>query len=167
MSTVHSRVQIVTDVLYRTCGQYIKFPDIPEMRNISRGFQRYGFPNVICALDGTHISIKPPAAHKNDYCSRKSQFAINLTATCDASLNFTSIFTGYSAKVHDSRVFKASPLFEKLGTVPSQYHILGDAAYALHMAVMTPFKDTGCGLTSSQTVYNYKQSRTRMYIERC
>lgn len=124
---------------------------------------------IIGAVDGTHIAIKPPADHKNDYCSRKTQFGINLTAACDANLNLIGVFSGFSAKVHDSRVFKQSDLYKvNIPTIPRKYHILGDAAYALHINVMTPFKDMGGrGLTLSQRIYNNKHSQTRMAIERC
>lgn len=163
-------MQVVTSVLYNTSGEFIKFPETEEeMSATAIQFAKYGFPNVISAIDGTHITIRPPSSNKADYCSRKHDFAINLTATCDANLVLTSVFAGYSAKVHDSRVFKASPLFEKMdtGILPPQYHIIGDAAYGLHQNLLTPYKDTGRGLTVAQAFYNNKHSQTRMAIERC
>lgn len=168
-STAHSAAQLIIDVLYRTISEFIHFPTtIEEMNSVAQAFGTYGFPNVIAALDGTHITVRPPSDNKTDYCSRKMQFAINLTATCDSNLRITSVFSGYTARVHDARVFKASPLFQKLNTIPLNFHILGDAAYALQKAVMTPFKDHGGrGLTVAEHIYNQRHSQTRMAIERC
>lgn len=166
LSTAHRCTDLLITLLYRTCGEFIKFPSIQQLAQTAQDFSIYGFPNVVGAVDGTHITIKPPLANKNDYCSRKMQFAINLTATCNAKLEFTSVFTGYSAKAHDARVFKASPLYEKLNVLPRDYHILGDAAYPLQISLMTPYKDYGTGLSLSQALYNYKHSQTRMTIER-
>ena len=114
-ATAHGCVELVTGVLYSTCGQFIKFLHTDDSyKETARDFGRYSFPNVISAIDGTHIRIKPPADHKAEYCSRKHQFAINLTAIADGQLRLTSVFSGYSAKCHDSKVFKASRLYEKI-----------------------------------------------------
>ena len=61
-----------------------------------------------------------------------------------------------------------SPLYQKIyrREIPRQYHLVGDAAYALHLNLITPFKDTGRGLTVGETLYNNRHSQTRMASER-
>ncbi|KAI7799359.1 putative nuclease HARBI1, partial [Triplophysa rosa] len=60
------------------------------------------FPNIIGAVDCTHIRIKSPSGeHEGDYVNRKSFHSINVQAKWPGS-------------VHDSRVFQASPIYERL-----------------------------------------------------
>ena len=47
--------------------------------------------------------------------------------------------------------------------ISSRFHIIGDAAYGLHMNCLTPY---GGELNSSQELYNFRHSSTRMMIER-
>lgn len=70
-------------------------------------------------------------------------------------------------RMHDSRVFRNSPLFNAIrnGLIPENRHIIGDTAYPLLRNLMTPFKDNG-HLTRSQLLYNTKLSSIRSIIER-
>jgi len=69
--------------------------------------------------------------------------------------------------MHDSRVFRNSPLFNAMrnGLIPHNMHIIGDSAYPLLQNLMTPFKDNG-HLIRSQLEYNTKLSSIRSIIER-
>ena len=41
--------------------KYIKFASGSQLTEVLNGFQRcYGFPQCICAVDGTHIEILTP-----------------------------------------------------------------------------------------------------------
>jgi len=71
---------------------------------------------------------------------------------------FTDIFTGISAKIHNSSVFNLSQ------TIPSvtndlpkkcgfQYHILGDSAYPIREKLLNPFRDYG-SLDNSEKSFN-------------
>ena len=102
-------------------------------------FAKFGFPNAIGAIDGT---LHPPSDHKGDYVTRKSSFAVNLTTVCDADLTFRSIIRGNSGKSHDSHIFRESSLKRDIdnGSIPPKFHLLGDAAYGLHLNLPTPCK---------------------------
>lgn len=71
--------------------------------------------------------------------------------------------------MHDSRVFRNSPLFQNITAadplIPPEFHLLGDAAYPLMKNVMTPFRNIG-QLTAAQTMYNRKFNSGRAIIER-
>lgn len=88
---------------------------------------------------------------------------------CDHTGKFIDIYVGSPGRMHDSRVFRNSPLFGRItgdnGIIPPQYHLLGDAAYPLLRNLMTPFRDTG-HLTVAQVTYNTTLSTARSIIER-
>ena len=62
---------------------------------------------------------------------------------------------GQSARCHDSHIFQHSQLFTPLnkGQVPTQYHIIGDAAYGLSTNVMVPYLGANLSLIQ-QTLVN-------------
>lgn len=139
---------------------------------------------VVGAVDGTHIVIDPPKDGKDDYIDRKGQTSICLQGICDENRKFIDIFVGYPGSVHDSRVLQNSFIFPKLERLCKgiqaffvlknekinvcifclDYWILGDSAYPLQKAVLTPYRDNG-HLSSSQKFYNRKLSSARVYIE--
>ncbi|KAJ8910566.1 hypothetical protein NQ315_008951 [Exocentrus adspersus] len=119
-----------------------------------------GFPGVIGMIDGCHIPCKQPPANEVNYYNRKGFHSIRLQGTCDHQGKFIDVYIGNPGRIHDARVFRNSPLFERMSEadfIPSNFHLLGDAAYPLKANLMTPFKDTG-HLTRAQTLYNTKLS---------
>lgn len=167
MSTAHKCVMEVTTTLKDMSNSEINFPSRTEFDTISTKFSRYGFTGVIGAIDGCHITMKPPKLHKGDYINRKGTTSINLTAMCDADAVLRYINLGFTGKVHDSRVFSESMLKAKLdhGDIPNEYHFLGDSGYALHCNMMVPYTNYG-DLSESHIIYNKRHSSTRMIIER-
>lgn len=68
--------------------------------------------------------------------------------------------------MHDSRVFRNSPLFHTLPEKCGQFFILGDSGYPLRTNLLTPFRDRG-QLTERQTNYNTRLAKNRYVIEHC
>ena len=71
----------VTKAINVIANKYISFPtDRAEILDVCTGFyEKFGFPNVIGAIDGSHIYINRP--NTNDYfvyINRKSRFSINV-----------------------------------------------------------------------------------------
>lgn len=86
---------------------------------------------------------------------------------CDHKARFIDIFVGLPGRMHDARVFRQSEIFRRLtnNLLPSDHHIIGDAAYPLLVNLLTPYRDTG-HLTRAQIIYNTKLSSIRSIIER-
>ena len=63
------------------------------------------------AIDGTHIPIKAPSDHSDEYYNRKSFHSVILQAVVDAFLYFTDICVGWPGRVHDARVLSNSTLY--------------------------------------------------------
>lgn len=89
-----------------------------------------------------------------------------MQVVCDNNLKIRDVFIGYPGSVHDSRVFRNSPLCQTLPQKCGQYFLLGDSGYPLQANLLTPFKDRG-QLTERQSHYNVLLARNRYVIEHC
>jgi hypothetical protein len=168
--TVFNIVKRLSDVVCaHLLEKYIKWPEAQKVQEPVQGFMNLkGFPGVLGAIDG--IPIKTPVVCTENYINRKSFASINIQAACDSKMHFLDIFVGWPGSVHESRVLKNSPLFDKIENnqavmFPNNTHLLGDSAYGLFTWLLTPFKDYG-NLTQKQRRYNYVHSSTRVATKR-
>ena len=138
--------------------KFISWPNVNQYNDIAREFNFLagrGFPNIIGAVDGTHVRIDPPAENPNAYYNRKKFHSIILQAVCKHDLLFTSIYVGWPGRIHDAKVLRHSNLWET-GDAKCQFgnfHILGDGAYPLQRWLLTPYRDNG-HLTQQELRYN-------------
>ncbi|CAM4466449.1 unnamed protein product [Lepidochelys kempii] len=146
-----------------------------NVQTIVDGFNALGFPNCGGAIHGMHIPIWAPEHRGSQYINCKGYFSIVLQALVDHKGCFTDINMGWPGKVHDTRIFRNSGLFEQLqegtyfpdqkitvGDVEMPIVILRDPAYPLMPWLMKPY--TG-GLDSSKEQFNYRLSKCRMVVE--
>ncbi|XP_066598824.1 putative nuclease HARBI1 [Prorops nasuta] len=158
----------VCNALYYHLHTFIKWPSNEETRTtISFIKNKFKFPNVIGAIDGTHIKIDAPKDYPECYINRKGYSSLQLQVICDQNLKFIHCYAGEAGSVHDMRVFKLSGV-EKLCTddnFPDDSHLLGDAAYSINKYIMVPFKNNG-HLTESQNNFNKCLSSSGMMVER-
>ncbi|CAH1998083.1 unnamed protein product [Acanthoscelides obtectus] len=142
----------------------IKWPTEDEKGIIENHFNMNGFPNVIRAIDGTHIKIDKPQNDPDSYINRKGYYSVQMQAVCDHTYKILDVFIGYPGLVHDSRVYRNSPLKNTLQAKCGGYFILGDSGYPLETNLLTPYKDRG-NLTARQINYNVKVSKNQYVIE--
>lgn len=70
-------VRRVTQALFAIAHQFIRWPSNDEAQTIIRKFKETSrFPNVIGAIDGTHIRIEAPTQNAADYINRKGYHSI-------------------------------------------------------------------------------------------
>ena len=74
--------------------------------------QRWGVPQCIGALDGSHIPILAPEVYHCDYYNLKGWLSIILQAVVGGRGQFWNLSVGYPGSVHDARVLRKSPLWE-------------------------------------------------------
>lgn len=65
--------------IYNRANIFIKWPSNEQIEESKRAFQNVcGFPNVLGAIDGTHISITAPKDHPEAYINRKGIHSVQL-----------------------------------------------------------------------------------------
>ncbi|XP_059369577.1 putative nuclease HARBI1 [Carassius carassius] len=123
-ASVCRSVRIVYLSLKKLLNVFITFPGHRAIHSIKQAF--YGiaaFPNVIGALDCTHVRIKCPSGpHEADFVNRKSLHSINVQMICDADCIITNVEAKWPGSVHDSRIFQASSLSHQLETQTEAQH---------------------------------------------
>ena len=84
-STISRVVSSVTEALCNKRNQFIKWPTNANVNKTKADFYDVaGFPNVLGAVDGTHIPIQAPHEDEASYVNRKHYHSINVQAVCDA-----------------------------------------------------------------------------------
>ncbi|XP_051987451.1 putative nuclease HARBI1 isoform X1 [Xyrauchen texanus] len=118
------------------------------------------FPNVIGTVDCTHIRIqRPSGAHEGDYVNGKSFHSVNVQMICDADCLITNLEAKWPGSVHDSRIFRASRIYQRLPLGEFSGVLLGDKGYACETFLMTPLTDPQ---TPAQQAYNHAKTRARI-----
>ena len=87
--------------LLKSANDFIKFPKgEAETRRAIQAFQEIScFPQVVGAIDGSHIPIIAPKNDPNDYYNRKQFHSIVLQGVADADGH---VSTGYAGSIHDA-----------------------------------------------------------------
>jgi hypothetical protein len=95
----------ISKALSLKVNQFVKFPKTEnELSSMKHGFYAIKqMPNVIGAIDGTHIEIMTPKKDiESDYVNRKNRHSINVQAIADSNLEFINVVAKYPGRVHDA-----------------------------------------------------------------
>ena len=177
--TVGQVVKEICGILTRDLGpELIKFPvEKEEVLVASAQFQqKFGFPQVIGCIDGTHIPIKQPSENAHDYFSYKLCYSLNCQAICNAFGQFINVEIKWPGSVHDARVFancdvqkaltdqKFKLFYKEL--VPGEECVpqvlLGDPAYPLLPYLMKEFEHCK---SNEEVIFNQMLRSARNQIE--
>ena len=180
-STVIKLVNELISELVRMSPKFIKFPKTTlesgaKIRSF-RDFTGCKIPQVLGAIDGTHIEILAPSDSKVDYFNRKQKFTVNTQVVIGANLEFLHVATGYLGSVHDARVLRSSTFQQAEGqiilstplkdvdNVKIRPLLLSDRAYPATLWQVKPYKQI-IMLNHSQKKFNKALSSARVTIER-
>uniref|UniRef100_A0A9J7Y7K9 Putative nuclease HARBI1 n=1 Tax=Cyprinus carpio carpio TaxID=630221 RepID=A0A9J7Y7K9_CYPCA len=161
-SAVCRAIRKVYLALKQFLGVFLVFPSHLRPQVAKQNFFAIaGFPNVIGAIDCTHIPIKaPPGPNEGDFVNRKGVHSVNVW--CVTLFHITNVEAKWPGSVHDSRIFRG---LTKLHFSIIQGILMGsclETGYACRQYFMTPFPDPNPG---PQTRYNAALARTRAHIE--
>lgn len=166
VSVVRCRDRVFHVFLNYLKTKFITWPTGNERDRVIEGFEKKAnFPNVVGAIDGTHIKIKAPMQHPETYVNRKGYHSVILQAVCREDMRFTHVVAGNVGSCHDSRVLRKSDLWESGPALCGDAHLIGDAAYPLRKWLITPYRDNG-HLSPQQRRFNTCLSTTRVTVER-
>ena len=167
-----------SSALLTTAKGYIKFPKgEAKTRRAIEEFQEVSFPQVVGAIDGSHIPIIAPKNDPNNYNNRKQFHSIVLQGVADAKGCFIHVSTGYAGSIHDARVLLMSSLVKEVedGSIllspvtrtgdAMRPLLVADPAYKLMNWCMKPYPETRA-ITPSQRNFNKALSRARVVVER-
>ncbi|XP_039592033.1 putative nuclease HARBI1, partial [Polypterus senegalus] len=105
-ATVCREIRKVCVALKSFLNIFITFPGHRGILAIKETFFGINdFPNVIGAIDCTHVRIKAPAGPTEpDYINRKSYYSINVQMVCTAEHLISNIVAKWPGSVHDARI---------------------------------------------------------------
>ncbi|KAJ8277373.1 hypothetical protein GJAV_G00074470 [Gymnothorax javanicus] len=114
---------------------------VPQMVCVALRFFA-SFPNVIGALDCTHVQIKRPSGpNEGDFINRKSFHSINVQMICDADCLFSNVVAKWPGSVHNARIFRASSIHQRMSQGEFAGILLGDKGYGCQPFLLTPSPD--------------------------
>ena len=163
-TTVNRCITAVSKALDKRFDDYVRWPTDAATRNQIKGsfFEKAGFPNVIGAIDGTHIRIVKPNRDEYQYVNRKLYHSLNVQAVCDADGKFTNMEVRWPGSAHDSFILRQSCVWDYMENTPFHGYILGDSGYPLRQWLMTPLANP---VSVPQQAYNRAHKKTRVCIE--
>ncbi|KAJ1139163.1 hypothetical protein NDU88_005540 [Pleurodeles waltl] len=161
-SNVLSRV---LSALLKHMRSYIVFPQLEDLPTVKGDFYAQGYiPNIVGAIDGTHVAFVPPWRNEQVYRNRKSYHAMNVQMVCLADQYISHVKTKNPGSVHDAYILRNSSILYVMGQL--QRHrvwLIGDSGYPNLSWLLTPVRNPK---TRAEDRYNEAHGRTRRVIER-
>lgn len=165
-TTACKTVKEVIDKIVSRAHHWIHFPTtINEINEAKIVWQRrFRMPTVVGALDCTHIQIKKPTIHGDEYVNRKGFTSINVQATVDGNEKFTSVCAEWPGSVHDARIWRRSDIRSLMSRFDGSACLLGDSGYGISPWLITPFKPPN---NAAERDFNLNHAKERVIVERC
>lgn len=106
---VQETCQAIVSVLLQ---KYISLPAGDLLDDVVDGFRvKWGVPQCMGAIDGSHIPVYAPKDNHTDYYNQKGFYSVILWTTV-----IVLYYVGWPGSVHDARVFAHSSLYHKLSS---------------------------------------------------
>ncbi|KAJ6668314.1 hypothetical protein lerEdw1_015691, partial [Lerista edwardsae] len=168
-ATVSRAIDRVLAAINKHCKKYISFPqERNAVLTVKQNFaDKYRFPNVIGAIDCTHVRIqKPFREDPRSFMNRKQYYSVNMQVVCDAKLRILDVVAEFPGSVHDSHIWRMSGLrgFLQTCSLPQPSYLIGDSGYPLEPWLLTPVSEPQ---NLAEENYNFHFKEARKCIERC
>jgi len=142
------------------------YPNFNIPADVKTGFRNnFNVPNCIGLIDCTHIRVlRPPAAdYPVAFLNRKKYHSLNVQVVVDSWGMVTNLIAMWPGSVHDSRIFKNTPLYAELLAGTRTGYLIADSGYGIAPFCITPY-DTPT--TTSEKNFNVVHKHTRSLVER-
>ena len=127
--------------------------------------EKFGFPQVIGCIDGTHLPILAPSQNEDIYVNRKNFHSINIQAICDANLKLIDIAAKCPCSTHNTFMWRRSEINLQIESgqkpIVSGWFI-GDSGYPLKKNLLTPILSPS---TPGERRYNRSFLKARKNIK--
>ncbi|CAG8593462.1 13113_t:CDS:2 [Cetraspora pellucida] len=161
--------QVLKEKLILKLSEYIIWPTENYRQEINTGFEQIQeFLMIIGAIDESYISLykAPSKDNKDVYMLCKHKYGIHLQEVVDHQGFFILYKIGWSALVHNAKVFSNSDIFKNnKNYFKDEDYLIADSAYPLFSWIITLFKDPQGLQAQQQKLYNIAHSKTRVIIE--
>ncbi|XP_010456812.1 PREDICTED: uncharacterized protein LOC104738317 [Camelina sativa] len=165
-------LKLAADIVKPSRGEFAK----PSPKLVKDGRYWPFFEKCIVALDGTHISVRPPSNSAEAYKGRKSEPTINVLAICNFSMRFIFAYVGVPGRAHDTKVLTHCVTHEpSFPHPPNGKYYLVDSGYPTRTGYLGPHRKARYHLdlfarggppTSIRELFNRRHSSLRSIIER-
>lgn len=140
-SQLHTRYLLVIRGLCRLGARYIRWPTVEERVLIKRRIlRRTGFPGAVGIMDAKHFSITCPVEDAVAYRNYHHGYSVKAQAVCDDEMIVRDLYVGEAGSLHDSRVYRRSPLCTNVLTKRELFtnaeNLIADSAYPLQERVI-------------------------------
>ena len=137
---------------------------------------KFGMPQALGSIDGTHIPIIRPSQASQDFFNYKHFFSLSVQAVCDFRGIFMDVDCRRPGSLHDAKTFANSKVRKNMSSnkIPITYHtllpgrskvpnyLIGDPAYPLTPYCMKEY--TSCN-TNAQVIFNNMLRSARNQVE--
>ncbi|CAL9238835.1 unnamed protein product, partial [Arabidopsis halleri] len=180
LDTVKRKLDEVLSAILKFAADTLK-PGEGEFTRVSsvlRNDDRYWpyFKDCIGALDGTHISVRPPTSNVEKYIGRKMEPTTNVLAICNFDMKFIYAYVGVPGRAHDTKVLTYCAKNEdSFPHPPNGKYYLVDSGYPTRSGYLGPHRKVRYHLdqfvrggppTNTRELFNRKHSGLRSVIER-
>ncbi|CAL2052421.1 unnamed protein product [Caenorhabditis brenneri] len=162
-ATVSRTIRMVCKAIVEKIDSFVIWPTGESLIQNQIQFKALtNIPNVVGAIDGTHVRIPAPNEHEHVYVNRKSYHSLNVGVACAYDLSFIWVCCKYGGSAHDSRVFRESLLHSSLQSGALKGILLGDSAYRSEKFLLKPILNPA---TEPEKRYTDALCRGRSKIE--
>ncbi|XP_069502578.1 putative nuclease HARBI1 [Ambystoma mexicanum] len=158
-------LQVVLPTLLQHISEFITFPrKAALLAAVKCGLlATAGFPNVVGAIDCTHVRIVPTCVREQMFTNQKMHCSLNIQMTCRADLQISKCYANFPGSAHDAFILHSSNLPVVIcGLSADRSLLLGDRTYPLKLWIMTPILNA---MTASEQKYNTAHIRIKNTIE--
>jgi len=165
-TSVQRCVKMFNKAIIRVLGaSIITFPTSRQglERNAHAFERRSMIPNIVGAIDGSHIRVAAPRRNEDSYFNRKKYHSVILQGIVDPRGYFMSADCGFPGRMGDAKVLRYTAVYQNAMKWFGRfgYYIYGDDAYPLRPWLMTGYSKPN----AEQEIFNHYGSKARIIVE--